>query len=260
MSEILTQDLFKKAIEEGFDLILDSLQIKKGFYPNIRNSIKNHIKGIAEATDVASLDKNIDKFNEYLISLSNTLQKKQSSTNLPMNPVTEMTQEEKKKQLEEMTPEEKITLLRKESASLINKIAQTKKSQFSSSTQENSNVCSPNNFLNSLEESYINRKWIPGSPKEAIYRLMKDDFKTYDFNKLKALLHVMALPRKNVFFTASYAETGSIKAFLKLINSPEYSDFKQKIFTGSEGCFIKKEDIITFIGSNFELKDSFKFN
>ena len=245
-----------KEAEEAFNSILKNLEIdkKSRCLGNTRNLIIEHIINIVSAKDGDSLDKNIDKFNIFLIVSSDHLKK-----NPPLNGV--------------MTPEEKLSRLLEQSASLIYKIARKKKSMIADSTQKNSNagasstgdsnaqlLASKNNLLTSLKENYINRKWISGSPKEAIFQLIKDNLETYDFNKLKALLHVMALPRKNGFFTASYAETGSIKAFIKLINNSEYNEFKQKIAPNKGNLPIEKKDIIDFIGNNFKSQKSFKFN
>jgi hypothetical protein len=240
--------------KEAYNNILKELRIdKKPTFGMTRNLIIEHIKSIVYAKDGISLDKNIDEFNKYLI---------RASDHLKINPPSNV----------EMTPEESFTQLLKQSAILIFEIARKKKSIIADFTKENINVgastgdlnaqllAPKNNPLTSLEQNYINRKWISGSPKNAIFQLIKNNLETNDFNNLKALLHVMALPRKNVFFTASYAETGSIKAFLKLINTPEYSDFKQKIAPNKGNRPIEKKDIIDFIGNNFESQKSFKFN
>jgi hypothetical protein len=60
----------------------------------------------------------------------------------------------------------------------------------------------------------------------------------------------MALPRKNGFFTASYADTGSIRAFIKLINNEQFEDIKKMIAPNADGPIGKKE-ILKFIGDGY---------
>jgi predicted outer membrane protein len=72
-----------------------------------------------------------------------------------------------------------------------------------------------------------------------------------DLDKLKAILHLMALPRKNGFFTASYAETGSMRSFIKLINKdPQFEKIKKMIANDVNGP-IGKKDILKFLGKDY---------
>jgi hypothetical protein len=117
-----------------------------------------------------------------------------------------------------------------------------------------------NTILKNLEVNYIDKKWGSGLEKKKAYDSIKATFiENYDIDKLKALLHLMALPRKNGFFTASYAETGSIRAFMKLINSGNYPDLKNKILSDTKNL-ITTQDIITFIGTIADNTKHLKFD